>query len=145
MRPNIYELDKMTKEQYDFIMKRAELDITEQMKTAKAVSDDIRDRGDAAVLEYTEKFDHVKLTPETMKVTEEEIEAGYNRLDKETREAIEYAYKNIYDFHEKQLPEEMWFTMVDDGLMVGEKTTPIVDVCLYVPHGKGSFPLWIAH
>ena len=34
----------------------------------------------------------------------------------------------------------MWFTMVDDGLMVGEKTTPIVDVCLYVPHGKGSFP-----
>lgn len=61
-------------------------------------------------------------------------------MDKETREAIEYAYKNIYDFHEKQLPEEMWFTMVDDGLMVGEKTTPIVDVCLYVPHGKGSFP-----
>ncbi len=140
MTPNIYELDKMTKEKYDFIMKRAELDITEQMKIAKEVSDDIRERGDAAVLEYTEKFDHVRLTAESMRVTEEEIEAGYNRLDKETREAIEYAYKNIYDFHEKQLPEEMWFTMVDDGLMVGEKTTPIVDVCLYVPHGKGSFP-----
>ena len=40
-----------------------------------------------------------------MKVTPEEIEAGYNNLDKE-QEAIEYAYKNIYDFHEKQLPEE---------------------------------------
>lgn len=140
MTPNIYELDKMTKEQYDFIMKRAELDITEQMKVAKEVSDDIKLRGDEAVLEYTAKFDHVQLTADQMKVTEEEIEAGYNRLDAETREAIEYAYKNIYDFHEKQLPEEMWFTMVDDGLMVGEKTTPIVDVCLYVPHGKGSFP-----
>ena len=140
MTPNIYELDKMTKEQYDVIMRRAEQDITEQMKIAKEVSDDIRDRGDEAVLEYTEKFDHVKLTADTMRVTPEEIEAGYNRLDKETREAIEYAYKNIYDFHEKQLPEEMWFTMVDDGLMVGEKVTPIVDVCLYVPHGKGSFP-----
>ncbi len=140
MTPNIYELGKMTKEQYDFIMKRAELDITEQMKIAKEVSDDIRARGDEAVLEYTKKFDRVELTAETMKVTQEEIEAGYKRLDKETREAIEYAYKNIYDFHEKQLPEEMWFTMVDDGLMVGEKTTPIVDVCLYVPHGKGSFP-----
>lgn len=140
MTPNIYELDKMTKEQYDFIMKRAELDITEQMKIAKEVSDDIKVRGDEAVLEYTAKFDHVQLTADQMKVTEEEIEAGYNRLDAETREAIEYAYKNIYDFHEKQLPEEMWFTMVDDGLMVGEKTTPIVDVCLYVPHGKGSFP-----
>ena len=110
------------------------------MKIAKEVSDDIRNRGDEAVLEYTAKFDHVELTQDKMRVTEEEIEAGYKRLDKETREAIEYAYKNIYDFHEKQLPEEMWFTMVDDGLMVGEKTTPIVDVCLYVPHGKGSFP-----
>lgn len=140
MTPNIYELGKMTKEQYDFIMKRAEQDITEQMKIAKEVSDDIRVRGDEAVLEYTAKFDKVQLTAEGMRVTEEEIEAGYKRLDRETREAIEYAYKNIYDFHEKQLPEEMWFTMVDNGLMVGEKTTPIVDVCLYVPHGKGSFP-----
>ncbi len=140
MTPNVYELSKMTKEQYDFIMKRAELDITEQMKVAKEVSDDIRARGDEAVLEYTAKFDRVELTADKMKVTPEEIEAGYERLDTETREAIEYAYKNIYDFHEKQLPEEMWFTMVDDGLMVGEKTTPIVDVCLYVPHGKGSFP-----
>ena len=140
MTPNIYKLSEMTKEQYDFVMKRAELDITEQMKIAKEVSDDIRVRGDEAVLEYTKKFDRVELTADSMRVTKEEIEAGYNRLDKETREAIEYAYKNIYDFHEKQLPEEMWFTMVDDGLMVGEKTTPIVDVCLYVPHGKGSFP-----
>ena len=140
MQPNIYKLSEMSKEKYDFIMKRAELDITEQMKVAKEVSDDIKVRGDEAVLEYTAKFDRVQLTKESMKVTPEEIETGYQRLDKETREAIEYAYKNIYDFHEKQLPEEMWFTMVDDGLMVGEKTTPIVDVCLYVPHGKGSFP-----
>ncbi len=140
MNPNIYKLSEMTKEQYDFVMKRAEFDISEHMKIAKEVSDDIRVRGDAAVLEYTEKFDRVKLTAAEMKVTEAEIEAGYENCDKETREAIEYAYKNIYDFHEKQLPEEMWFTMVDEGLMVGEKTTPIVDVCLYVPHGKGSFP-----
>ncbi len=140
MNPNIYKLSEMTKEQYDLVMRRAEQDITEQMKIAKEVSDDIRARGDAAVLEYTAKFDRVQLTAEQMKVTPEEIEEGYKNCKKETREAIEYAYKNIYDFHEKQMPEEMWFTMVDDGLMVGEKTTPIVDVCLYVPHGKGSFP-----
>ena len=140
MQPNIYKLSEMTQEQRDFIMRRAELDITEQMKVASEVSNDIRERGDAAALEYTEKFDHVKLSADKMKVTSEEIEAGYNNLDIETREAIEYAYKNIYDFHEKQLPEEMWFTMVDEGLMVGEKTTPIADVCLYVPRGKGSFP-----
>lgn len=140
MTPNIYKLSEMTEEQKEFVMRRAELDITEQMKIAKEVSDDIRKRGDEAVLEYTKKFDRVELTADTMKVTADEIEAGYKNCDDKTREAIEYAYKNIYDFHEKQLPEEMWFTMVDDGLMVGEKTTPIVDVCLYVPHGKGSFP-----
>ena len=47
MNPNIYELSKMTKEQYDFIMKRAELDITEQMKVAKEVSDDVKARNKA--------------------------------------------------------------------------------------------------
>ena len=137
---NIYKLSEMSACDKARIMKRAETDITEQMKLAKEVSDDVRDNGDAAVLKYTEKFDKVTLTQDRIKVTEEEIETAYNRLDKETREAIEYAYKNIYDFHEKQLPEEMWFTNVDKGLMVGEKTTPIVDVCLYVPGGKGSFP-----
>ena len=137
---NIYKLSEMTQAEKTKIMKRAETDITEQMKIAKEISDEVRDFGDAAVLKYTEKFDRVTLTQDKIKVTDEEIETAYNRLDSETREAIEYAYKNIYDFHEKQLPEEMWFTNVDRGLMVGEKTTPIVDVCLYVPGGKGSFP-----
>lgn len=140
MQPNIYKLSEMTKEEYEIIMRRAEVDITEHMKLATEVSNDIKLRGDAAVLEYTAKFDRVNLTAAQMKVTAEEIEEGYHNCDQETCEAIQYAYKNIYDFHEKQLPEEMWFTMVDNGLMVGEKTTPIVDVCLYVPHGKGSFP-----
>ncbi len=137
---NIYKLSELSEEKKAFIMKRAETDISEQMKLATEVSDDIRVRGDAAVLEYTAKFDHVSLTRDQIKVRPEEIEAGYERLDAETREAIAYAAKNIHNFHEKQLPEEMWFTEVDKGLMVGEKTTPIVDVCLYVPRGKGSFP-----
>lgn len=129
-----------TEEEKNFVLKRAELDISEQMKLAIEVSDDIRANGDEAVLKYTEKFDHVKLASDKIKVSPSEIEAGYTRLDPETRESIEYAAKNIRDFHSKQMPEEMWFTNVDKGLMVGEKTTPIVDVCLYVPRGKGSFP-----
>lgn len=137
---NIYKLNEMTAEKKAYILKRAETDISEQMQLAKEVSDDIRARGDKAVLEYTSKFDRVDLTADRMKVKPEEIEDGYKRLDAETREAIEYAARNIRDFHKKQMPEEMWFTEVDKGLLVGEKTTPIVDVCLYVPRGKGSFP-----
>ena len=130
----------LSAEEKSFVLKRAELDISEQMKLAIDVSNDIRDNGDAAVLKYTEKFDRVTLTQDKIKVTAEEIEAGYARLDPKVRDSIAYAAKNIRDFHSKQMPEEMWFTNVDKGLMVGEKTTPIVDVCLYVPRGKGSFP-----
>ncbi len=137
---NIYKLSELSDEKKAFIMKRAEHDISEQMILAKEVSDDIRKRGDEAVLEYTAKFDRVNLTADAIKVKPEEIKEGYERLDKETLEAIKYAAKNIRNFHEKQMPEEMWFTEVDKGLLVGEKTTPIVDVCLYVPRGKGSFP-----
>lgn len=137
---NIYKLKELSPEKKNFIMRRAEIDITEHMKLALEVSDRVRKEGDGAVLEFTEKFDKVKLTADKIKVKPEEIEQGYDRLDPKIREAIEYAAKNIRDFHEKQLPEEMWFTNVDKGLMVGEKTTPIVDVCLYVPRGKGSFP-----
>ncbi|MBQ3225744.1 MAG: histidinol dehydrogenase [Clostridia bacterium] len=130
----------LSAEEKSFVLKRAELDISEQMKLAIDVSNDIRDNGDSAVLKYTEKFDRVTLTQDKIKVTAEEIEAGYARLDPKVRDSIAYAAKNIRDFHSKQMPEEMWFTNVDKGLMVGEKTTPIVDVCLYVPRGKGSFP-----
>lgn len=137
---NIYKLDKMSAEKKEYILKRAETDISEQMQLAKEVSDDIRARGDRAVLEYTSKFDRVDLTADRIKVKPQEIEDGYNRLNSKTREAIEYAARNIRDFHKKQMPEEMWFTEVDKGLLVGEKTTPITDVCLYVPRGKGSFP-----
>jgi len=135
---NIYELSKMTDEQKTVLFRRAESDISEQMKLAKEVSDDIAVRGDKAVLEYTKKFDKLELS--SLKVTQEEIEKGYDDCDEEVLETIKYAANNIREFHEKQLPKPLWFTYVDEGLMVGEKTTPIVDVCLYVPGGKGSFP-----
>jgi len=135
---NIYKLKEMTTEQKQKIMKRAEVDITSNMELAKEISDDVRENGDKALLAYTEKFDGVKLN--SIKVTKEEIEKGYARVDEKVRETIEYAAKNIRTFHEKQMPDEMWFTNIDDGLMVGEKTTPLDNVCLYVPRGKGSFP-----
>lgn len=137
---NIFRLKDMTGEEKTKIIKRAETDITSHMQLAKEVSDDVKNRGDAALLAYTEKFDRVKLPGGRIKVTAEEIQQGYDSVEPKVREAIEYAAKNIRDFHAKQLPEEMWFTEVDKGLLVGEKTTPIVDVCLYVPGGKGSFP-----
>lgn len=136
---NIFELKQMSPEEKRKIMRRAETDISEYMQTAREISLDVKENGDKAVLAYTKKFDKVELT-NGMRVTKEEIQAGFDRLDEETREAIRYAAGNIRTFHEAQMPEEMWFTNVNDGIMAGEKVTPITDVCLYVPRGKGSFP-----
>lgn len=136
---NIFELKKMSPEDKRKIMRRAETDISEYMQTAREISLDVKENGDKAVLSYTKKFDKVELQ-NGMRVSAEEIEAGYGRLDEETREAIRYAAGNIRTFHEAQMPEEIWFTNVNEGIMAGEKVTPITDVCLYVPRGKGSFP-----
>jgi len=136
---NIFTLKQMSPEEKRKIMRRAETDISEYMQTAREISLDVKENGDKAVLFYTKKFDKVQLT-NGMRVSAEEIEAGYGRLDAETRAAIEYAAGNIRTFHEEQMPEEIWFTNVNDGIMAGEKVTPITDVCLYVPRGKGSFP-----
>lgn len=137
---NVYKWRELDEEKKQFLLRRAEIDITAYTGLATDVAMDVKNKGDAAVLEYTARFDHVELTQERLKVTAEEIEAAYARLDAGTREAIEYAAGNIRRYHEKQMPDDMWFTHVDKGLMVGEKVTPIVDVCLYVPRGKGSFP-----
>ena len=137
---NIHKWNELSAEKKSFILKRAEIDITEYMETATEVAFDVKKNGDEAVLKYTEKFDRVKLTKDRIKVTPEEFETACQRLPKETMEAITYAYGNIKKFHSEQMPEKMWFTDVDEGIMAGEKVTPIVDVCLYVPRGKGSFP-----
>ncbi|MCK9478353.1 MAG: histidinol dehydrogenase [Firmicutes bacterium] len=123
-----------------FVLRRAELDITQYAELAQSVSEDVREQGDNAMCKYTEKFDGVTLKKEDIKITQKEIDEGYCRLDDKTKNAIEYAAGNIKKFHAQQMPSQMWFTQIDNGLMAGEKITPIADVCLYVPRGKGSFP-----
>ncbi len=93
-------LKDMTQTEKEFVLKRAEQDISRQMELAKEVAADIKEHGDEAVLRYTAKFDGITLTSDAMRVRPEEIEAGYQRLDAETREAITYAAKNIRNFQE---------------------------------------------
>jgi histidinol dehydrogenase len=136
----IYELKTMDPGVKAKIMRRAEEDISEQMKIAREIADDVKANGDQAVIKYTEKFDRAKLTPGSIKVTQEEIEEGYEKVSDEYRDALEFAAKNIRLFHEKQMPEPIWFTETSPGIMAGEQTQPVPDICIYVPRGKGSFP-----
>lgn len=135
-----YDLSQLSVEEYRRLLHRAEADIAEHSALAGEVIGRVRQEGDRAVLAYTREFDGVSLAAGDLRVPEEEIEKAYRQLEPRMRETLEYATANIKKFHWQQLPVEMWLQEIDKGLLAGEKVTPITEVCLYVPRGKGSFP-----
>ncbi len=99
----------------------------------------VRTQGDAALLEYTSRFDHVAYTPQTMRVSEVEMDAAIDICDASVLEALELAATRIRHFHEKQLPQNLDY--VDDaGVRLGMQWTAITDVGMYVPGGLASYP-----
>lgn len=122
------------------IMRRAEKDISDLLPLAQEVADRVRDEGDAGVVHYARKFDAENFTAEMLRAKPEDFKTAREQLDDDVIEAIEQAHANIKRFHEEQMPEAMWFTEIQPGIMAGEKITPITSAGLYVPRGKGAFP-----
>jgi len=137
---HFYELASMSAAERTRLLRRAEMQIDEWSERARPILQEVRQRGDEALLEFTERFDRVKLTPDRLRVSRAEIEHAHQVLDTAVREAIEEAIGNVRAFHTRQMPHEVWFTEVAPGVMAGEKITPISSVGLYVPRGKGAFP-----
>jgi len=122
------------------VMRRAEQDITDLIPTAQEVINRVRAEGDAGVVHYARKFDAPNFTAEMLKATSEDFANARAQLSAEVIFAIQQAHANIKKFHEEQMPEAMWFTEIQPGIMAGEKITSITSVALYVPRGKGAFP-----
>src|SRR5437868_2375971 len=122
------------------LLRRAEMQIDEWSERARPILQEVRQRGDEALLEFTERFDRVKLTPDRLRVSRAEIEHARHALDASVHAAIQHAIRNVRTFHQRQMPHEQWLTQVAPGVMAGEKITPISSVGLYVPRGKGAFP-----
>src|SRR6266516_3096234 len=137
---HFYELSQLSREQRASLMRRAEVQIDDLIEYVRPIVHAVRDRGDEALIEFMERFDSVKLTPESLRVERAVIERAHDLLDKDVHTAIEQAVRNVRVFHERQMPHEQWFTEVAPGVMAGEKITPISSVGLYVPRGKGAFP-----
>lgn len=122
------------------VMRRAEQDITDLIPTAQEVIDHVRKEGDAGVVHYARKFDAPNFSADMLKATSEDFANARAQISAEVIFAIQQAHANIKKFHEEQMPEAMWFTEIQPGIMAGEKITPITSVALYVPRGKGAFP-----
>ena len=103
------------------------------------ILEDVRARGDVAVLEYTERFDRVRLTTETMRLDDETIDATAARVDPETLAALNTAAERIWRFHEAQKPTDLAFTDAA-GVRLGQRHTPVDAVGLYVPGGTAAYP-----
>lgn len=109
----------------------------EAMSAATAIVADVRSRGDEALKEYTQKFDGVAL--DAFRVSDEAIDMAINKLDQKTAQALQHAASQIRDFHERQL-QQSWFTVREDGALLGTKIQPIEAVGIYVPGGRALYP-----
>ena len=137
---HFYELSRLDTSQRTRMLRRAELAIDDLLEYVRPIVQAVRDRGDEALIEYMERFDHVTLSPAQLRVTRAEIDYAHEGLDKQVYAAIEHAIQNVRLFHQRQMPHEQWLTELAPGIIAGEKITPVSSVALYVPRGKGAFP-----
>jgi histidinol dehydrogenase len=101
---------------------------------------DVKKRGDAAVLDYTQRFDRLSVGQMTdLELPQSELEQALNNLPAEQRDALKFAAERVRIYHEKQLMSS-WSYTEDDGTMLGQQVTALDRVGLYVPGGKAAYP-----
>ena len=100
---------------------------------------DVRARGDAALLEYTERFDRLTLAPETLRLSGAEIAAEIQKVAPEDRAALELAADRIRAYHAEQMPQDAWWKDAS-GAELGWRWTPVSAAGLYVPGGLATYP-----
>ena len=107
------------------------------LTAATSIIEEVRERGDAALRDFTERFDGVLV--DEFRVKPEAIEAALAAVDPETYAALEHAAAQIRDFHERQ-KQQSWFHVRENGALVGAKVTPLDSVGIYVPGGRALYP-----
>ena len=136
----IEKLDQNTKKDLlEKLLKRSPTSYGSYEQSVREILDDVRERRDQALFEYTEKFDGARISADNILVTEEEIREAYREVDPELVEIIRRSLHNIRTYHEKQR-QYSWFDSRPDGTILGQKVTPLARVGVYVPGGKAAYP-----
>ena len=111
----------------------------ELMRAVSTIVDDVRARGDEALIDYSARFDGLKLTPADMRIDEGTLNASADNVDRRVLAALRGAIKNVRAFHEHQV-ERSWEIAPADGVRIGQRITPLDSVGLYVPGGTAAYP-----
>ncbi|MCR4959846.1 MAG: histidinol dehydrogenase [Lachnospiraceae bacterium] len=121
------------------LLKRSTSNYGEYEDTVRKILEDVKERGDEALFEYTKKFDRFDLNASNIRVTEEEIKEAYLLVDNEYIKVMKDAAENIREFHEKQV-RNTWIDTKPDGSIIGQRFIPIEKAGTYVPGGKAAYP-----
>ena len=121
------------------LLKRSPNSYQEYEARVNEIIAQVREQGDEAVFSYTKQFDGADISKENILVTKEEIEEGYRLTDEKLIEVMKKSLENIRLYHEKQ-KQYSWFDSRPDGVLLGQKVTPLACVGVYVPGGKAVYP-----
>ncbi len=121
------------------ILARGEETGNEVEEVVSSIIADVQARGDVALLEYTEKFDRLKLEGSGIEITADEIDRAFSEADERNVAALRLAVERVRRFHEKQ-KHESWFTTDEQEVILGQMVRPLDRVGIYIPGGKASYP-----
>jgi histidinol dehydrogenase len=108
--------------------------------TVEEIINAVRQRGDAAVVEYTNRFDNMSVSSmEELEIPRQRLQASLEKIPSEQKQALEHAAKRVRDYHQHQ-KQDNWSYTEADGTMLGQQITALDRVGLYVPGGKAAYP-----
>ncbi len=114
-------------------------EMSQQQATVATILERVAAEGDRALIDYTRTFDHIELTPETLRIKGDELDAAYQQVSKELLDAIRLAKQQIEAFHRQRVPKS-WVQFGEDGIVLGKRYTPVDSAGLYVPGGRAAYP-----
>lgn len=134
------QLDEKSMENIlETLLKRSPNQYDSYQDTVNEILNNVKEKGDEALFEYTKKFDKAEISANNIRVTESEIKEAYANVDDSLIEVMKKSLANIRDFHKKQL-RNSWIETREDGVVLGQRITPLESVGVYVPGGKAAYP-----
>lgn len=121
------------------LLKRSPNQYDSYQDTVNEILNEVKEKGDEALFHYTKKFDKAEITPDNIRVTEAEIKEAYTQVEASLIDVMKKSLANIQDFHKKQL-RNSWIETREDGVILGQRITPLESVGVYVPGGKAAYP-----
>ncbi|MDG6222118.1 MAG: histidinol dehydrogenase [Candidatus Bathyarchaeota archaeon] len=131
--------EEFKKTELEKFLNRGKSDLSSIVSTVRQIIDNVKENRDAALVEYTKKFDKVSLTSSTLRVSETEIKQAYKKLDQKQIGALQAAADNIESFHKKQIRAK-WTMQTTEGVTLGQVMRPLASVGVYAPGGKAAYP-----